>query len=118
MSLAYSGAVTNNSTVTYAQSPPICQWATVPYQRVTAAFTVEAACFHRAAYEGRPVYSVVFGCTDGTNTATSTSTIPIISAASSQYNDQHPVLVYAGNFNASTFIQGDTIICTSLPTHG
>lgn len=113
-------AVTNNSTQAYPSA--IAQWATVPYQRVTGAFGVEAAAFDRFG-----VAAVTFTCADAhSNSVSHTVTLPTVSKyaglitpnafglGTTPGGDIHAVVVYQGLFTSTdvaSYTQGDVITC-------
>jgi hypothetical protein len=102
---AVDQAITNSSTLDYPKV--IGRWATAPYQRVTSTFVVEAACFDKYGLD-----SVVFSCSDGTTTITSTATAMTKSAVDGCY-------LYVGSFTASAFIDGTlTINFKAYPLYG
>ena len=119
-------AVTNNSSLAYPSA--LARWATVPYQRVTGAFAIEAVAFDKPqslTYGGFGFPSSIAGvattCTDGTNTVnvlanetvsnTGGLVTPTGIAMGSPGMDKNAVTVYAANYNASSFIQADQLTC-------
>ncbi|HWP84676.1 MAG TPA: hypothetical protein VNN17_05770 [Terriglobia bacterium] len=109
-------SVTVNSTQSYPKS--VCRWATVPYQRVTGDFVVEAVCFHRHFQSYRPLAAVKFTCQDEAaptpNSATVTVNWMLPSPNSSQYGDRQTVLTYAATIPVSGLNQGDVLTCNFI----
>jgi hypothetical protein len=108
---AFSGSVTNNSTLAHPKI--IGRWLTIPYQRMTGNFVLEALCVHRSAMNGKPVACVIFEATDGTNTVTQTVTDMTVSTEMTGAGAAAAlkVLTYAATINVSTLTQGATITC-------
>lgn len=102
---AYSGAVTNNSTLTMAS--PVGRWAWVGYERVAADFVLEAVVFHRHSKNGQPLAMVRFTVTDGSHTETVDVTRMTVSTRSGAGSAAaNKVLVYAATIPISGFTQG------------
>lgn len=98
-----NAAVTQSSTQDYANT--IARFVTLPYKRLTGAFTVECQAFNRHARNGFPVAAVKFTFADGTVTRTQIITAMSLSA------DTDQVPVYAASDNASNFTQGASVTC-------
>lgn len=104
---SYSGAITNNSTLTYAKARTIANWSGVPWQRVGSSFQVRAVAFQRHAMFGLPVACVVFTASDGTNTVTVNVPRPTVDPQGpTLYGDKAAVTEYIGTIDTSTLTQG------------
>lgn len=108
---AYSGAVTNSSTLAYP--PVVARWAKPDYEQITStSYTLEAVAFH--AYG---IAAVKFTCTDAhAHTATATATAMTKSGWTSTSGgvtgmDQNAVLVYSGTVDMSSFTAKDPVTC-------
>jgi hypothetical protein len=100
-------AVTNNSTMAYSKTPPICRWSKPGYERVTADFVLEATCFSRFAQNAKPLAALVYTVTDAhAHTVNVTVNDMTVSAWG---GDQNAVGVYAGTISVSTLTQGDVL---------
>jgi hypothetical protein len=98
--------VTNNSESVH--QTPVANWSMEPWGRVTGPFKLRVCAFHVGARLGRPVHSVQFSVTDGTNTETALVTAATIDT---EAGDAVPVIEYIGEFDADDFIQGAVLTC-------
>lgn len=108
---AFSGAVTNNSTLAYSKARTIANWSGVPWQRVGSSFTVRAVAFQRHARNGLPVACVVFTATDQ-HAHTVTVAVPrptVDQQGPVLYGDKAAVTEYIGTIDTSTLDQGDLL---------
>lgn len=92
--------VTNNSTWTH--DPPICSRVTEDNLVIPAStsFTIEVACFHARPSSGKEIQAVVFTASDGTHTATCTTSSMTHSA---RITGGNPVYVYSCTFGSGSF---------------
>ena len=125
--LSAGTAVTNNSTLAYSTSKPLCRATWPGFERVTANFPVEVLCAGRFARNSSEVESVVFTATDQHSNSVSYT---VTSMTKSIYNrswtnssvpyatgpgDAGGVTqVYTATINVSTLTQGDQITVTWL----
>lgn len=114
---AFSGSVTNNSTLTHP--PCIGRWAWPGWDVVQSDFLLEAVCLHRSAQGGKPVAAVVFTVTDGTHTVSQTVTSMTVSSRAGA-SGTGKVLVYAATIPITSFTQGAVLTCnfTAYPWVG
>lgn len=108
---AYSGAVTNSSTL--VPPPVVARWAKPDYEQISStSYTLEAVAFHAFGID-----QVTFTCTDAhSHSATATATAMTISDWSSTSGgvtskDQNAVLVYKGTVDMSSFTAKDPVTC-------
>lgn len=87
----------NNSALTSPQ--PVAQWVTVDRQVVGNSLTVDLVAFHRNGRNGSPVACVTGTATDGTNTATASTSTPIVLGDA---NDLNAVIGYRLTFSLSS----------------
>jgi hypothetical protein len=107
--LTTSLSATNLSTLTYPTA--IARWATVPQQRITQGFTVEAVAFNQFAHYGQagnPLACMVFTASDQhSNTVTGTVTSMTVSTSTNASGLATPV--YAWTPSLGTLTQSDQI---------
>jgi hypothetical protein len=116
-SSAFSGTVTNNSTLAYPKV--IGRWAWPGYERVTGDFLVEMVGFHRSAKDGKPLACVKFNATDASLNAAATQTATAMTK-STRTGDANTVLVYAATVPVTALTQGEvlTVNFTAYPWIG
>lgn len=100
---AFSGSVTNSSTLTHPKV--IGRWAWPGYESFQTTIPLEAVIVHRSGKNGKPVAAVVFTVTDGSTTKTVTSAAMVKTVRSGDQG-RGVILVYTASFNASDFTQG------------
>ncbi len=107
----YSGAVTNNATLTHP--PVIGRWAWVGFETVTTDFLLEAVCFHGSARNGKPVACVAFTVTDENAHTYSTTVTRMTLSTRAGVGDAavNQVQVYAATIPITSFTQGDVLTC-------
>ena len=99
---AYSGAVTNNSTMAFSSIRALGNWTRVGWNRITGA-TDRIAVFggSASAMNGRPLAAVVLSETDGTTTNSVTVSTPTIDYSQ---RDKNPVIEYIAAVPTTGFI--------------
>lgn len=107
---AYSGSVTNNSTLAYSVARTIANWSAPGWQRITGStFTVRAVAFQRHAQRGLPVACVVFTATDeSSNTASVSVPYPTVDRWNT-FGDRAAVTEYIAAIPTSGLTQGQKI---------
>lgn len=106
---AYSGTVTNNSTLAYPSS--VGRWAWVPYELASgSSYLLESVIFNRFAQNGKPLAAVKYTCVDEHTHSVTSSAITDMTV-STRTGDANKVLVYAYNVPTTSFTSGDVITC-------
>ncbi len=98
---AASVPVANNSTWAYPKV--VGNWSWPAYEKRGATFKLSAIAMHSSAQQGRPVRCVRFTATDGTNTASTIVTEPVVD---SSRGDAMPVVEYVATMSAANLTQG------------
>lgn len=98
--------VTNNSTLAYPVS--VCRNVTVPFQLVSAAFTVEALCVSRWARNASEVAVMVFTVSDA-HGHSNTTAVTQMTKSSWEYGDPNTVTDYAALMSVAGLTNGDVL---------
>jgi hypothetical protein len=100
---AFSGSVTNNSTLAHPKA--VGRWAWPGWEKVTGDFLLEVVAFHRSAKDRKPLACVEVTVTDGTNTQTVKVTDMTVSTRDGA-SGAPKTLVYAATIPVAGFTQG------------